>query len=150
MIFIGSVFQVVLMIAVIVGTTRRDLVEAAYTLGAGARDRTARDVAQRRAPDRRDPAHGARLGLDLRDRGGAHRRASGIGHMIMDSQGLLATDQISSASSDRSHRPGLRLRFNGRTEAVPVGTVGPIDIRWATILEITMGSPRLFPGANGG
>jgi ABC-type methionine transport system permease subunit len=34
LIFIGSFFQLVLMVAVIVGTTRRDLVEAAYTLGA--------------------------------------------------------------------------------------------------------------------
>jgi NitT/TauT family transport system permease protein len=33
-IFVGSVFQVMLMVAVIVGSTRRDLVEAAYTLGA--------------------------------------------------------------------------------------------------------------------
>ena len=36
-IFIGSFFQIVLMIAVTVGGTRRDLVEAAYTLGADAR-----------------------------------------------------------------------------------------------------------------
>src|SRR5258708_13368389 len=33
-IFIGSVFQIILMVAVTVGNTRRDLVEAAYTLGA--------------------------------------------------------------------------------------------------------------------
>src|SRR5256714_14125434 len=33
-IFIGSVFQIVLMVALIVGSTRRDLIEAAYTLGA--------------------------------------------------------------------------------------------------------------------
>ncbi|MBM3557768.1 MAG: ABC transporter permease subunit, partial [Alphaproteobacteria bacterium] len=33
-IFIGSVFQIILMVAVIVGGTRHDLVEAAYTLGA--------------------------------------------------------------------------------------------------------------------
>ena len=36
-IFIGSFFQLVLMIAVTVGNTRRDLVEAAYTLGVGDR-----------------------------------------------------------------------------------------------------------------
>ena len=35
-IFIGSFFQIVLMVAVTVGATRRDLVEAAYTLGANA------------------------------------------------------------------------------------------------------------------
>ena len=33
-IFIGSFFQLVLMIAICVGSARRDLVEAAYTLGA--------------------------------------------------------------------------------------------------------------------
>src|SRR5262245_39581123 len=33
-IFIGAVFQIILMVAVAVGNTRRDLVEAAYTLGA--------------------------------------------------------------------------------------------------------------------
>ncbi|MDB6001463.1 MAG: binding-protein-dependent transport system inner rane component, partial [Rhizobacter sp.] len=37
LIFIGSVFQIVLMVAVTVGGARRDLVEAAYTLGAGNR-----------------------------------------------------------------------------------------------------------------
>src|SRR5215216_7385825 len=35
-IFIGVFFQIVLMVAVIVGSTRRDLIEAAYTLGANA------------------------------------------------------------------------------------------------------------------
>src|SRR5690349_1536902 len=34
-IFIGSVFQIILMVAGSVANTRRDLVEAAYTLGAG-------------------------------------------------------------------------------------------------------------------
>ncbi|TGV56898.1 ABC transporter permease subunit, partial [Mesorhizobium sp. M00.F.Ca.ET.149.01.1.1] len=33
-IFVGSVFQIILIVAVKVGATRRDLVEAAYTLGA--------------------------------------------------------------------------------------------------------------------
>ena len=33
-IFIGAVFQIILMVAITVGNTRRDLVEAAYTLGA--------------------------------------------------------------------------------------------------------------------
>src|SRR6516164_6646402 len=36
-IFIGSFFQITLMVAGTVGATRRDLVEAAYTLGASAR-----------------------------------------------------------------------------------------------------------------
>ena len=37
-IFIGSFFQLVLMIAVTAGNTRRDLVEAAYTLGVSDRN----------------------------------------------------------------------------------------------------------------
>ena len=41
-IFIGSVFQIVLMVAVAVGSTRRDLVEAAYTLGASPQRHRAR------------------------------------------------------------------------------------------------------------
>ena len=37
-IFIGSFFQIVLMVAVVIGATRRDLVEAAYTLGSSDRE----------------------------------------------------------------------------------------------------------------
>jgi hypothetical protein len=74
-IFIGSFFQLVLMIAVSVGNTRRDLVEAAYTLGAGDRGIVTRVlVPSSRARDCRDAAHGAGLGLDLCDRGRADRR----------------------------------------------------------------------------
>ena len=73
-IFIGSFFQLVLMIAVTVGNTRRDLVEAAYTLGVTDRSLIKPRADPRRgARDRRDTAHGAGLGLDLRDRGRAHR-----------------------------------------------------------------------------
>ena len=57
-IFIGSGFQIVLMVAVTVGGARRDLVEAAYIVA-------------------------ELIGS-----------ASGIGHMIMDSQALLNTGQI--------------------------------------------------------
>ena len=74
-IFIGSVFQIILMVAVIVG---------AHAAGPGRgrlharrrreRDREARDAARRGAADRRDAAPRARLGLDLRDRRGAGRR----------------------------------------------------------------------------
>ena len=53
-IFIGSFFQIVLMVAVIVGSTRRDLVEAAYTLGASDRRHRAPRAAAR-APRRRSP-----------------------------------------------------------------------------------------------
>ena len=52
-IFIGSVFQIILMVAVIVGSTRRDLVEAAYTLGADAGGIVRRVMLP--APRRRSP-----------------------------------------------------------------------------------------------
>ncbi len=71
LIFIGSFFQLVLMIAVIVGNTRRDLVEAAYTL--------------------RMVLGWAWTYVIVAELIGA---STGIGHMITDSQALLATDQI--------------------------------------------------------
>src|SRR5437764_11866841 len=49
-IFIGSFFQIVLMIAVTVGATRRDLIEAAYTLGADARGVVRRGMLPNSAP----------------------------------------------------------------------------------------------------
>ena len=74
-IFIGSVFQIVLMVAVTVGSVRRDLVEAALTLGARDRGILARVLIPSAAPEhRRDLAARARLGLDLRDRRRADRR----------------------------------------------------------------------------
>jgi NitT/TauT family transport system permease protein len=99
-IFIGVFFQIVLMVAVIVGATRRELVEAAYTLGASASGIVRRVLLPNAAPqDRRDAAARARLGVDLRDRRRADRRVVGIGHMITDSQALLNTARSSSASS---------------------------------------------------
>jgi NitT/TauT family transport system permease protein len=50
-IFIGSFFQLVLMIAVTVGNTRRDLVEAAYTLGVGDRSLIRRVLIPGAAPE---------------------------------------------------------------------------------------------------
>ncbi len=94
-IFIGSFFQVVLMIAVSVGNTRRDLVEAAYTLGAGDRGIVTRVLMPSSAPE---IAETLRMVLGwawtyviVAELIGA---SSGIGHMITDSQALLATDQI--------------------------------------------------------
>jgi NitT/TauT family transport system permease protein len=80
-IFIGSFFQLVLMIAVTVGNTRRDLVEAAYTLGA------APEIAE----TLRMVLGWAWTYVIVAELIGA---SSGIGHMITDSQALLATDQI--------------------------------------------------------
>ena len=94
-IFIGSFFQLVLMIAVSVGNTRRDLVEAAYTLGAGDRGVVTRVLMPSSAPE---IAETLRMVLGwawtyviVAELIGA---SSGIGHMITDSQALLATDQI--------------------------------------------------------
>ena len=94
-IFIGSCFQLVLMIAVVVGNARRDLVEAAYTLGASDRRLVSRVLIPGAAPE---IAEILRMVLGwawtyviVAELIGA---SSGIGHMITDSQALLATDQI--------------------------------------------------------
>jgi NitT/TauT family transport system permease protein len=94
-IFIGSFFQLVLMIAVTVGNTRRDLVEAAYTLGVKDRSLISRVLIPGAAPE---IAETLRMVLGwawtyviVAELIGA---SSGIGHMITDSQALLATDQI--------------------------------------------------------
>ena len=94
-IVIGSVFQVVLMVAVIVGSTRRDLVEAAYTLGADASGIVKRVMLPGAAPQ---IAECLRLVLGwawtyviVAELVGA---SSGIGYMIMDSQRLLDTGQM--------------------------------------------------------
>jgi NitT/TauT family transport system permease protein len=94
-IFIGSFFQLVLMVAVTVGGTRRDLVEAAYTLGAKAWGIVRRVLLPSSAPV---IAETLRLVLGwawtyviVAELIGA---GSGIGHMITDSQALLDTGQI--------------------------------------------------------
>src|SRR6187399_3395566 len=94
-IFIGSFLQIVLMVAVTVGSTRRDLVEAAYTLGASARGVVRRVLLPSAAPA---IAETLRLVLGwawtyviVAELIGA---SSGIGHMITDSQALLNTGQI--------------------------------------------------------
>ena len=94
-IFVGSFFQIVLMVAVAVGSTRRDLVEAAYTLGASDRGIVRRVLFPSSAPD---IAEILRLVLGwawtyviVAELIGS---SSGIGHMIMDSQALLNTGQI--------------------------------------------------------
>jgi len=95
LIFIGSFFQLVLMIALQVGGTRRDLVEAAYTLGASDFGIVKRVLIPAAAPQ---IAETLRLVLGwawtyviVAELIGS---SNGIGHMITDSQALLATDQI--------------------------------------------------------
>ena len=94
-IFIGSFFQLVLMIAVAVGNTRRDLVEAAYTLGASDSSLVRRVLIPGAAPEiaeiLRTVLGWAWTYVIVAELIGA---SSGIGHMITDSQSLLATDQI--------------------------------------------------------
>src|SRR5213080_4995317 len=94
-IFIGAVFQIILMIAVNVGNTRRDLVEAAYTLGASDGGIIRRVLLPTSAPE---IAEILRLVLGwawtyviVAELIGS---SSGIGHMITDSQALLNTGQI--------------------------------------------------------
>jgi NitT/TauT family transport system permease protein len=94
-IFIGAFFQIVLMIAVSVSNTRRDLVEAAYTLGASDSGVVRRVLIPSSAPD---IAEVLRLVLGwawtyviVAELIGA---SSGIGYMIINSQALLATGQI--------------------------------------------------------
>ena len=94
-IFIGSVFQIVLMVAFKVGQTRRDLVEAAYTLGSGDAGVVRRVLIPMNGPD---IAEILRLVLGwawtyviVAELIGS---SAGIGHMIMDSQALMATGQI--------------------------------------------------------
>ena len=94
-IFIGSFFQIVLMVAVTVGGIRRDLVEAAYTLGASDRGIVRRVLLPGSAPD---IAETLRLVLGwawtyviVAELIGS---SSGVGHMITDSQALLNTGQI--------------------------------------------------------
>ena len=94
-IFIGSVFQLILMVALAVGGTRRDLVEAAYTLGAKDWGIINRVLIPSSAPE---IAEILRLVLGwawtyviVAELIGS---SAGIGHMIVDSQALLATGQI--------------------------------------------------------
>ena len=94
-IFIGSVFQIILMVAVIVGSTRRDLIEAAYTLGADSAGIVRRVMLPGASPQ---IAECLRLVLGwawtyviVAELVGS---SSGIGHMIMDSQHLLDTGQM--------------------------------------------------------
>ncbi len=94
-IVLGSVFQMVLMIAVSVGNTRRDLVEAAYTLGSGPRSIVWRVVLPGSAPE---IAEALRLVLGwawtyviVAELIGS---SAGIGTMIINSQSRLATGQI--------------------------------------------------------
>ena len=94
-IYIDSFFQIVLMVAVIVGGARKDLVEAAYTLGANGRGIVRRVLIPGAAPE---IAETLRLVLGwawtyviVAELIGS---SSGIGHMITDSQALLNTGQI--------------------------------------------------------
>lgn len=94
-IFIGSFFQLTLMIAVAVGGVRRDLVDAAYTLGA--RDHS---IVLRVLLPNAGPGIAEILRMVL---GWAWTyvivaeligSSAGIGHMIIDAQNLLNTGQM--------------------------------------------------------
>lgn len=94
-IFLGCFFQLTLMIMMIVSATRRDLVEAAYTLGSNDSGVIRRVLLPGAAPEIAEALRQV-LGLGwtyvvVAELIGA---ASGIGHMITDSQALMATDNI--------------------------------------------------------
>src|SRR4030095_8932915 len=94
-IFIGCFFQLTLMVTMIVSGTRRDLVEAAYTLGCSDRGGIRRVRLPGAAPEIAEALRQV-LGLGwtyiiVAELIGA---SSGIGHMITDSQALMATDNI--------------------------------------------------------
>lgn len=94
-IFLGCFFQLTLMVLMIVSATRRDLVEAAYTLGAKDAGVIRRVLLPGAAPEIAEALRQV-LGLGwtyviVAELIGA---ASGIGHMIVDSQALMATDHI--------------------------------------------------------
>ncbi|MEO6321655.1 MAG: ABC transporter permease [Polaromonas sp.] len=94
-IFIGSVFQIILMVAVIVGGARRDLEEAAYTLGANSRSIVKRVLIPGAAPGIAETLRLV-LGWTWTSTNVAELigSSSGIGHMITDSQALRNTGQI--------------------------------------------------------
>ncbi|NYZ15904.1 ABC transporter permease [Azospirillum sp. RWY-5-1] len=94
-IFIGSVFQLVIMVGVIVGSVRMDLLEAAYTLGASRRGVVLRVLLPAAAPQ---IFEALRLVLGwawtyviVAELVGASR---GIGHMIIEAQRFLDTGQM--------------------------------------------------------
>jgi NitT/TauT family transport system permease protein len=95
LIFIGAFFPMVLMIAVKVGATRRDLVEAAYTLGCTDWGIVKRVLVPASAPEiaeiLRTVMGWAWTYVIVAELIGSER---GIGHMITDSQALLNTGQI--------------------------------------------------------
>jgi len=95
LIFIGAFFPMVLMIAVKVGATRRDLVEAAYTLGCTDWGVVRRVLVPASAPEiaeiLRTVMGWAWTYVIVAELIGSER---GIGHMITDSQALLNTGQI--------------------------------------------------------
>ena len=94
-IVIGCFFQLTLMVMMIVNGTRRDLVEAAYTLGSKDSGVIWRVLLPGAAPQIAEALRQV-LGLGwtyivVAELIGA---SSGIGHMITDSQALMATDNI--------------------------------------------------------
>ena len=95
LIFIGAFFPMVLMIAVKVGATRRDLVDAAYTLGCTHWGIVRRVLVPASAPEiaeiLRTVMGWAWTYVIVAELIGSER---GIGHMITDSQALLNTGQI--------------------------------------------------------
>jgi ABC-type nitrate/sulfonate/bicarbonate transport system ATPase subunit len=143
-IFIGSFFQLVIMVSVAVGSVRRDLVEAAYALGGTAfGDREPRAAAGLGAGHRRDPAARPGLGLDLRDRGRADRVL--VGHRAYDRRQSGSPEHRPDHLRHHGHqgdRARLRLPFQGAEPAALPLEPGLSGL----VLE---GVSRTFAGARG-
>ena len=123
-IFIGSFFQLVLMIAVTVGNTRRDLVEAAYTLGASDRSLVRRVLIPGAAPEIAEILRmvlgwawtyvivAELIGASQRHRPHDHRQPGAARHR---------PDHLRH-HRDRADRAGERSRVQGvQPDAVPLG-----------------------------
>ena len=152
LIFIGAFFPMVLMIAVKVGATRRDLMEAAYTLGCNDWGIVqARAGPGERARDRGDPAHRDGLGVDLRDRGRADRlRARHRPHDHRQPGAAQHRADHLRDHRDRGHRARLRLRLQGdQPAAVPLGRMSTprLSVERVSRTFPGMGGARAHPGA---
>jgi hypothetical protein len=146
LIFIGAFFPMVLMVAVKVGATRRDLVEAAYTLGCTDWGVVRRVLIPASAPEiaeiLRTVMGWAWTYVIVAELIGSER---GIGHMITDSQAAAQhrPDHLRH-HRDRRDRARFRLRVQDREPAL-VRLVGVSDARLA-IERVS----RTFPAVRGG
>jgi NitT/TauT family transport system permease protein len=136
-IFIGSFFQLVLMIAVTVGNTRRDLVEAAYTLGVSDHSLVRRVLIPGAAPEIAETLRMV-LGWAWTYVIVAELHRCFQRHRPHDHRQPGAAGDRPDHLRDHRHRPdraGQRLRLQGRQpRALPMGAAGPLSVQPMTDL----------------